>query len=423
MKKILLTILSCTATYSAYASSYSVDGYHTQIPCFRFAVKAPSGVDTKFDYVLDNAKGERLQSGQITANKANSNIIQWCDNDLSHVQKKGDLTFDSKYVLTFSGIKYKEFTLGTSIQINLSTTASSFINNYSIYSMSASPVSVHDKTVHVGEVANIQYNDILKIENTSFQHAQFGSKMPFSPYACSGGDPACGDIMNYKHSDSRTWWGFSLFRKTWLISDIVLPENISAYHTLNSSNLKIKDEAHNFDYVYNVYDNNDQDTDDIIQFNIRHDLSDPNHVAHNLRTYFSGFCSGIGVVNGVLYATCRTDNDLTPTSLIYPENLIRQSPTYLSYKTACSMFTENDIKGALIKTKNGILQCDSYRSDFPQGEYLKSCTGINYEPNNRKLITDCYDDSGHIKHSTTNLGVLGITTPHYKNVNGSLVAY
>lgn len=437
MKKILgLIVLSNLICNFAYATGeYVEDGYHSQIPCFRFVVKSPSGQETPFNYKLIQASsGKKIQFGKVVANKYKENIIQWCDNDLSHVQKLGNFNFNSNYKLVIDGIKFKNYSIGTSIAINSATTQSSFVNRYSVYHTSSLDlVTMTGKDVHVGENVDIHYSDILQIDNASFEHEQFGTNQAFDTFpVCSVADPVCGDSMNYKSTDTRTWWGFSLFRKTFLHADLIIPENISSYHSINTRNLKIQDEAKDFDHGTNHigYDNDDKDTNKLIELNINYNHKNSDYRANNLRSLFSGFCSGIGVIDGVVYATCRTDTEISPTSNLYPLNVTQQIPTYLSYKTACAQYEEvypenpsSNITSSLLRTSNGILQCINYKQDFPQGEYLKTCTGVNYKPDSHELITDCYDNNGAIKHSVRDTGSTSVTTQHYKNVNGELVAY
>lgn len=442
MKKYILGVLFVTSSITSYANnlnsqSYTEDGYHTHIPCFRFNLKTSAGVPNKFNYMLSEAKdNKQLLKGTIISDSKESSIIQWCDKDLSHVQKLGNLNFHDAYKLTIDGIKYNGLNVGTTIVITSSTLANSFVNHYDII---RSPYMddvfyMGGKDVHVGETIDIRYNDILKLDNPKFEHTQFGTRFKYdsrySECVTQGNvaNPSCGDKMTYISSDPQSFWGVSLFRKTWLIADIVIPTSISNYHSINNRNLKLSDEAKDFDYAYNLYDKDDHDTDDLIKTNMYY--GDPqtwklHNLGKNLTTYFAGFCSGIGVIDGVVYAACRHERNTSDISNTYPKFVIQQTPTYISYKTACNQ--DKSILGQtsslLINDDNGSLRCISYKSDFPHGEYLNSCPGINYDPTNRTLTTDCYDNNKKLVNHVIELGVMGTQTPHYKNVNGSLVAY
>lgn len=425
MKKILLLFI-LPISYSFASGTHDIDlgdGYQTIIPCFRFNVKTPNGVTGKFEYAL-LSNNEIIQKGNISTNDDKANYIQWCDNKLTHVQKKGALhNISNKYTLVINGIQFRNLIVGSKISINNAVRKSNFGNGYFIchnVSQSGSDCRLDPKDDSLDYPISIKYNDILAIDNSKVTQVQYGTGVAVKN---SDGlfDPRRGSFLTFQHSDRNTDYSFSIFRKLWTVSDLIIPTSISNYHPLNTRNLKLEATIGTMDYTKELYDDNDYNSQGMIDYNFKQDPV----------RYFAGFCSGVGVIDGVIYASCRNNIDIYgPYSTIPTQflNMINQFPTSLSYMTACNTvdydFNGHKIKVALLNNdSNGALKCVSYKADFPQGEYLNSCPGINYDPDNRILTTECYDNNTKLVHHVAKLGSIGQNTPRYKNVNGILVAY
>lgn len=402
MKKYILGILFVITCITAYAEDLG-DGYQTIIPCFKFNVITPNGEIGKFEYVV-LSKSSLIKKGTIYTADKNSTAIQWCDNGLSHVQKNMSLhDVSNKYTVAINGISFRNLKIATAIDISDHISISEFNGG---------------NTDTLSRAISVKYNDILQSSNNKFTQSQFGTGIEIkkrigSFLDCdSWNSPSDGDCLTYQHSDHRTQvLGKAIFRKSWLISNLTVPLSISNYHPLNTRNFKIESTTGALDYEKSVYDENDIDTQAMINFNLKTDQD----------KYFSGYYSGIGVINGVMYGTYVIRS-------IFGIPEIHTLPSSLSYKTACVTsdydYEDHKTKVALLENdSNGALRCVLYKPDFPQGEYLNSCPGINYDPINRTLTTDCYDNNQKLTHHITKLGVIGSQTPRYKNVNGSLVAY
>lgn len=422
MKKLAL-LCSLFSTF-IYADENLGDGYQTIIPCFRFNVSTPDTQTGKFEYAL-LSNGKVKQKGKIVTTDDKANYIQWCDNELSHVQRQGSLhNIANKYTLVINGIVFKNLIVGTSISLDDHIENSTYDNkDYTCawYSQSGFDCVLDHKDDTLKRSVSIKYNDILASNNTKFIQAQYGTGQKIRGFSNPPSDPLDGDYLTYNHNEDATNFALSIFRKSWLISDLIIPRSISNYHPLNTRNLKLEDTTPAMQYTKIIYDDNDVSSQAIIDYNFK---AGP-------KQYFSGFCSGIGVINDVIYAACRNNIN---TEVKYNNRAdrfngdLRQYHTSLSYKTACVMsdydYSGHKTKVALLKNdSNGALRCVLYNSDFPQGEYLNSCPGINYDPTHRTLTTDCYDNNQKLTHHITKLGVMGSQTPRYKNVNGSLVAY